>query len=252
MRNKNSLTILIPARNEESTIIKTLESLRKKVRLRCKYIIINDQSSDNTAEEVKRYIQKYKNFSLLHTTKRKNGFSYALLKGFSQADSEYVLPVMADYCDDPKTIAKMYKKIQEGYDVVAGSRYITGGGKSGGPVIQGFMPKFVCLSLQFLTDIPIHDISNSFKIYRKSFVTNLIVPQDFGVEISMYLTLQAYFKGGKVTEVPTYWYGRTTGKSKFNIFKRLPRYVSIYVWALQERFLQLVRQRTHGVTFLNK
>jgi glycosyltransferase involved in cell wall biosynthesis len=252
MASKNqSLTIIIPARNEESTIIKTLDNLIKKVRVPCSYIVINDRSTDLTGSKVKKYSRKYKQVLLIETSINKNGFSNALKKGFTIAKSEFVLPVMADNCDDPRTINKMYKKILRGYDVVAGSRYVSGGGKKGGPKMQGFLSKIVCLSLQRITAIPIHDISNSFKIYRKDCFKNLKIPESYGVEVSMYLTLQAYFKGARVTEVPTYWYGRVKGKSKFNPLKRFPRYLSIYLWALKERVLQIIKLKVNSKSILS-
>lgn len=244
MSNKSPiLTIIIPARNEEFTIIKTLDRLMAQVKVPCQYIVVSDQSSDKTVSKVKKCIQKHPNVELLETTPAENGFANAIKKGFKKTRSKYVIPVMADLCDDPQTINLMYKKILEGYDIVAGSRYISGGGKSGGPKLQGALSKAVCLSLHLLTSIPTHDISNSFKLYRKSLLTNLKINKSYGVEISMDLTLQAYFKGARITEIPTHWFGRTEGQSKFKFFKRFPRYLNIYLWALKERLKQFLRGR---------
>lgn len=240
INKSHSLTILIPARNEEATLTKTLDSLIKEVTIPCKYIVISDQSTDHTVPNVKKYIKKNKNVTLLETPSTQNGFANALKLGIANTKTEYVLPVMADLCDDPKTINLMYQKIHEGYDIVAGSRYIPGGGKSGGPKLQGFFSRFVCLSLREITGIPTHDVSNSFKIYRKKTLNNLHVNANFGVEVSMHLTLQAYFRGAKITEVPTHWVGRTEGKSKFKLFKRFPRYLYIYLWAIKERVKQIM------------
>lgn len=244
MYNKSPiLTIIIPARNEESTIIKTLERLIKQVKVPCQYIVVSDQSTDQTVSKVKKCIRKHPNVALLETTLYENGFANAIKKGFEKTRSKYVIPVMADLCDDPRTINIMYQKILEGYDIVVGSRYISGGGKSGGPKLQGVLSKAVCLSLHLLTSIPTHDISNSFKLYRKSILTNLKINKSFGVEISMDLILQAYFKGARITEMPTHWFGRTEGQSKFKIFQRFPRYLNIYLWALKERLKQLLKGR---------
>ncbi len=245
------LTIIIPARNEQFTIIKTLDKLQRFVKVPCRYLVVDDQSTDETAKLVKNYILKHKNVTLLKTTSDRKGFGNALYLGFLHSQSEYVLPVMADLCDDPETINRMYKKIQEGYDIVAGSRYMEKGRKIGGARLQGFFSKVICLSLKQITGIPTHDISNSFKIYKKNLIKSLNFDARFGVEISMFLTLQAYFKGAKIAEVPTVWQGRTEGKSKFNIFKRTPKYLYIYLWAIRERFVQLLK-RQKLITFLQK
>ncbi len=250
-KKQYALTIIIPARNEEKTINKTLDNLLKKVEIPTEYIIINDQSTDQTTEKVKKYLEKHANVFLFETKANKVGFANALVLGFKKARTPYVLPVMADLCDDPKTIDIMYKKISEGYEIVAGSRYISGGGKSGGPKLQAFFSHVVCSSLHYLTGIPTTDVSNSFKMYKKSLLKRLIVPKSFGVETSMFITLQAYFKGAKIAEVPTFWRGRKEGKSKFNILKRFPRYLYIYAWAIHERIKQLSQERFHKKTVIN-
>jgi dolichol-phosphate mannosyltransferase len=238
--SSESLTIIIPARNEELTLIKTLDRLMKQVIVPTRYIVVSDQSTDKTVSNVKRYILKHKNVELIETSAKQTGFANALKLGFKKAKTAYVLPVMADLCDDPQTINKLYKKIIEGYDIVAGSRYMSGGQKLGGPWMQGLLSKLVCLSIQKITSIPTHDSSNSFKMYRRTILNRLIIDSGLGFEVSMSLTLQAYFAGLRITELPTTWRGRTEGKSKFKFLQRFPRYVSIYMWAIKERTKQLV------------
>lgn len=238
---KNSkVSIIIPARNEEKSIEKTILSLKSNLKIPYRLLIINDQSTDQTAEIVKNLIKSDKNIALINTSSNRGGFANALSLGFQKSPDEFVLPVMADLCDDPKTIDKMYQKMLEGFDIVAGSRYIKDGGKIGGPRLQGFLSEFVCKSLKIITGVPTTDLSNSFKIYRKSILNKTRLDPTKGVEISMDLTLQVYFKGGKITEVPTYWKGRKMGKSKFKILERFPRYLKIYIWAISQRLQKLI------------
>lgn len=235
------LTIIIPARNEEANILKTLKEFKKHTSNFSTFIVVDDQSTDNTAKSVTDYAKKNKDVLLLHTTKPHTGFANALKKGIAFSKTKFVLPVMADYCDDPKTIKKMYEKITKGYDIVAGSRYMVGGSKTGGPMLQNLFSKIVCLSLYYITGIPTKDISNSFKIYRNDFLKKVRIPNNFGVEVSMYITLQVFFNGGKITEIPTQWHGRTAGNSKFRFMQRLPKYLYIYRWALIEKAKQILR-----------
>ena len=63
---KPILTIIIPARKEEETILKTLEGLRKEVKTPHRIIVVNDfDKSDKTDEIVKKYCRKHKNVSLI-------------------------------------------------------------------------------------------------------------------------------------------------------------------------------------------
>lgn len=232
------VTIIIPARNEEQTILKTIDSLLKKVSIPYNLLVIDDGSTDSTAALVQSYVKKFTNIKILKT-KGLGGFAKAILLGFKNSTGGFVIPVMADLCDDPATINKMYREMKKGYDIISGSRYIKGGNKIGGPAVQSFFSKFVGLSLKFITGIPTHDVSNSFKMYRNSFLKKLTLKQNFGVEFSMYLALLCYFNGARIKELPTMWKGREQGISKFKLLERSPKYLKIYIWAITQRIKQL-------------
>lgn len=230
------VAIIIPARNEEKVILKTLKSLIKDVKVPYEIIVVDDHSSDQTAAIVKKYIKKHRNVHLIMNGLAP-GFAHAIYSGFKAAKTEYVVPVMADLCDEPKTINKMYDAITTGkWDIVCGSRYMLKGGKKGGPLIQGIFSRIVGKSLNFLIKIPTSDISNAFKMYRKNLINKLEINPG-GVEFSMDITLQLYSKGARITEVPTFWTGRTMGQSKFKLLKRAPKYISLYLSALKNYYL---------------
>jgi len=224
------LTIVIPAHNEDAVIGKTIVAIEKQVTVDCEIVVVDDHSSDNTPGEVKALIEKFPNIRLVENDWER-GFANALRKGFSVSNSQFVLPVMADLCDDPLTINEMHKKAIDGYDIVCGSRYMKGGTKLGGPPIQTFFSRFVGRSLSFIIGIPTSDVSNSFKLYRKKVLDSIKIGSK-GFDISMEIPLKAYFAGYSITEVPTVWKGREIGKSKFYIFKVAPNYIKLYLWAV--------------------
>jgi len=82
--------------------------------------------------------------------------------------------------------------------------------------------------------VPTNDIANAFKMYKKEVISSIDI-QAKGFEISMEIPLKAYYLGFKITEVPTVWKERTKGKSSFKIFKLLPAYLKLYVWAIFRR-----------------
>lgn len=230
------VTIIIPARNEEKVILKTLRSLINDVKVPHEIIIVDDHSDDRTSIVVKKYIKKHRNVYLIKN-KLTPGFTRAIYSGFKAAKTKYVVPVMADSCDDPKTINKMYDIMTRGkWDVVCGSRYMSGGGKTGGPLLQGLFSRLIGVTLRFLIKVPTSDISNAFKMYRRKLIDKLEIRSE-GVEFSMDITLQLYSLGAKITEVPTFWTGRTIGQSKFKLFKRAPKYIRLYANALKKFYL---------------
>lgn len=224
------LTIVIPAHNEDKVIGKTIDGLVKELDLDYEIVVVNDHSTDNTAEIVEALMQKYSNLRLIDND-WKRGFGNALKKGFSVSNADLIIPVMADLCDDPKTIKNMHEKALEGFDVICGSRYMSGGKKVGGPFLQSICSRFVGRSLRYLIGIPTSDASNSFKCYKKK-VLEVVRTTSKGFEISMEITLKAYFCGFSIAEVPTVWRGRFIGKSKFYIFKIAWKYIKLYLWAI--------------------
>jgi len=232
------LSIVVPAYNEAENIVNLIEKIEEAVNLPHRLVIVNDHSTDKTAELVNRLCEKHKNIRLIENT-LENGFANAIKTGLNNADTEVVVPVMGDLCDDLSTISKMFAKINEGYDIVCGSRYMKQGKRIGGSKLKAFLSCWAGRSLYFLLGIPTHDIANAFKMYRKEAIKNLEISAK-GFEISMEIPLKAYYNGAKITEVPTAWKERTKGKSSFKIFKLLPSYLKLYFWAIFRRLKKLI------------
>lgn len=232
------LSIVIPAHNEEDNIIEVINRIEQSLDLDIAHelVVVNDHSTDKTKELVMKLSEQYKNIKLVEN-KLKKGFANALKTGFNNVETEIVVPIMADLCDDLSTVKKMLDKINEGYDIICGSRYIKGGARFGGSKIKGFFSFFVGRSLHYLLGLPTNDIANAFKMYRKKVIDNIDI-QSKGFEVSMEIPLKAYYLGFKITEVPTVWRERTKGKSSFKMFKLSPNYLKLYIWAIfKGRFL---------------
>lgn len=230
------LSIIIPAYNEQDNIADIINRIEQSIHITYELIVVNDHSSDATAELVNKLSMQYGNIRLVEN-KFARGFANALKIGFSNVTTEVVIPIMGDLCDDLGSIEKMLDKINEGYDIVCGSRYIKGGARIGGSKIKGFFSYFVGASIYNLLGIPTRDISNAFKMYRKKVLDNIdITSKSF--EISMEIPLKAYYLGFKITEAPTVWKERKKGKSNFKMLELLPNYLKLYIWAIFKRFVR--------------
>ncbi len=235
MTGEKFLSIVIPARNEEENIVSTIASLLKHVdRSDTEIIVVDDHSTDHTAELVQNIKCQFCEIRLVKNTDEP-GFANALMTGFRNATGEFILFVMADGCDEPKTINIMLEKANSGYDLVCGCRYMKGGAKIGGPLFQNFFSKFVCLSLYYIAGIPTRDISNAFKLYRRELLQKINL-REKGFAVSMEAALNFYFSGYRICDVPTVWLGRKKGKSKFRILKTLP-YVKLYFRTLVKKWI---------------
>lgn len=228
------LSIVIPAHNEQDNIIDVINQIENFLDIDYELVVVNDHSVDKTAEFVDDISKQYNNIRLIEN-KLDKGFANAIKTGFDNITTEVVIPIMADLCDDLSTIKKMLNKINEGYDIVCGTRYIKGGARLGGSKIKGFFSCFVGGSLHYLLGLPTHDIANAFKMYRKKVIDRINIKSK-GFEISMEIPLKAYYLGFRITEIPTVWRERTKGKSSFRMFKLLPNYLKLYIWAIFKKF----------------
>jgi len=142
---------------------------------------------------------------------------------------------MADGSDEYQAVDGMYERIREGYGIVVGSRYMQGGQQIGGPFLKGLMSRMAGISLHYLTGIPTHDISNSFRMYSRQVLNNIKIESTGGFELGMEITVKAYGLGYKITEIPTTWKDRSAGKSKFKLWAWLPKYLHWYFYLLKHR-----------------
>ena len=226
-------SIVIPAHNEEENITEVIHKIENSLKMPHELIVVNDHSIDATKELVEKLRPKYSNLKLIDNEYPK-GFANAIKSGFASIQTDVVVPIMGDLCDDLGTIEKMVEKINQGYDVVCGARYIKGGARMGGSRVKGFFSCFVGRSLYLLLGLPTQDIANAFKMYRRRVIESVKIEAS-GFEISMEIPLKAYYSGFKIAQVPTVWRERTKGKSSFKMLKILPSYLKLYLWAIYKR-----------------
>jgi hypothetical protein len=144
---------------------------------------------------------------------------------------------MCDLSDMPGTVNALFAKIQEGYDLVVASRYAPGGKKIGGPKLKLFLSWLANTSLQCMTGIPTHDMTNAFIIYRKEVLDDIHVETQGGFEITMEIIAKAYVLGYRIAEVPTINRDRAAGKSKFKLAQWIGRYLHWYLYILRYSIL---------------
>lgn len=230
------LSIVIPVYNEGKNIQKTIKNLEEKVKISHEILLIYDFQEDNTLIPARQIQKQLLNLKLIKN-KYGRGVLNALKTGFEKAKAEAICVTMADLSDDPHTINKMYEKIEQGYHIVCGSRYIKGGSQKSQMKLKSFLSRTAGLTSHFFIGLPVHDLTNAFKMYKKSIFDKITIESTGGFEVSSEILFKAYFAGFKICEVPTRWQDRTYGKSRFKMAKWLPFYLKWYFWALKKRWL---------------
>jgi dolichol-phosphate mannosyltransferase len=230
----DSILIVIPVYNEGENILETLERIEASVKTPHKSLLIYDFDEDDTVPVVTRFVSENKvdNIRLVKNLYGK-GVLNAIVTGFKSAeDDEIVLVTMADLSDDLTIVDSMFEKINQGYDIVSGSRYMKGGRHIGGPKFKKMLSRTAGLTLHFLTGIPTHDISNSFKMYRNSMVKDIKIESRGGFEVGMEIVVKGFLKGYSIAEIPSIWRDRVAGESHFNMRKWLAEYFRWYIYTL--------------------
>ena len=234
--NSQIIWMTIPVYNEADNITSVLDEITSKVASPHHVNIVYDFDEDNTVTAVKIYIKEHesKNINLVKNHYGRGALN-AIRTGFDVVADGVILVVMADSSDDLAVVDSMFERIAQGYDIVCGSRYMKGGKQIGGPMFKGFLSRMAGLSLHWLTGMPTHDPTNSFKMYRKNVIKNIKLESSGGFEIGIEIVVKAFLSGYKITEVPSTWRDRTAGQSRFNLRKWLPKYIKWYLYAVRHR-----------------
>ena len=230
--------IIIPVYNEGENIVRTLEEIEARIKHPHKILVVYDFAEDTTLPPLQRYIERTGHTGI-RTEKNHygRGALNAIKSGFEAAQEELCLVCMGDLSDDMSAVGPMLAKMEEGCDLVCGSRYMRGGRQIGGPVLKGILARLAGLSLHYLAGVPTHDATNSFKMYRSSMLRRIRIDSSGGFEIGMEILVKAHLLGCKIGEVPSTWRDRSGGESKFLLWKWLPNYLHWYFLALKARFL---------------
>ena len=123
-RKKMGLSLVIPVYNEVDSIYKLYHDLNQTLpglNINYEVILIDDGSTDDTYEELKKIHRKNNNYKIIRF-RRNFGQTAAMSAGFHYSSGEVIITLDADLQNDPKDIPAILKKLDEGYDIVSGWR----------------------------------------------------------------------------------------------------------------------------------
>lgn len=231
------LHVVIPVYNEKDNIARTLDGLQAAVHAPHDVTIVYDFEGDDTLPAARAWAEAHPEAALrLLRNDLGKGVVCALRKGLGAFADGAVLVVMADMADDLRVVDAMVALMDQGYDVVCGSRYMPGGRQIGGPWLKGLLSRLAGLSLRLLTGIPTHDVTNSFKLYSARLLREIRLESQGGFEIGLEILVKCFARGGRIAEVPSTWRDRTAGESRFRLWQWLPHYLKWYAYAIRFRW----------------
>lgn len=209
-------------------------------------LMVYDFEEDTTLAKARPLAARDSRVRLVRNSNR--GALNAIRTGMQSATSEAVLVAMVD--DPPGILEKVDTLVERFYTeratIAVASRYMRGGSHTGGPFLKGLLSRMAGISLYFVIGLPTHDATYATRIYKKSFLDRVHVESKKGFELTLELTLKAYFEGGKIIEIPVSWEERVVGTSRFNLRKWLPAYLYWYFWGLRRRYLPFTVKKSRN------
>ena len=200
----SDLLVIIPAYNEAANIERVVSHLTESFP-QYDYIVINDGSRDKTAEICRR-----NQFHLLDLPVNlglsavfQAGIRYACEKGYSS-----VIQFDGDGQHRPEFIGRMKKKLDEGYDIVIGSRFVNAK-KSASLRMLG--SRMLSLAIRITTGAVIHDPTSGMRMFNRKMMEEFAAGLNYSPEPDTISWLIR--RGAKVAEVPVLMDERSGGKS---------------------------------------
>jgi len=123
--SKPTLSIVIPVYNEENNLAELVRRVLDACRaLDCVFevVLVNDGSKDRSAELLAEASREHPNEIIAVLLNRNYGQHNAIFAGYSVCKGDLIINLDADLQNPPEEIGKIYEKLCEGYDVVAGLR----------------------------------------------------------------------------------------------------------------------------------
>ncbi|HDP33669.1 MAG TPA: glycosyltransferase family 2 protein [Candidatus Hydrogenedentes bacterium] len=240
---KNSLlySILIPAYNEAENIGVTLEGLASALRaeeIPFELLVVNDNSTDNTPETLAAMAASLPELRVVHNTPP-GGLGRAIRCGLAHFKGEVVAIVMADRSDDPADVVACYRKIEEGYDCVFGSRFVKGGAVAQYPPVKLVANRIVNHAMRLLFMTRFNDLTNAFKVYRRHVIESISPLQAAHFNITIEMSLSCVIRRFRIAQIPIRWSGRTWGQSNLRLREMGRRYLCTLLMIWFERILIL-------------
>ena len=209
MENKKiSVSILIPAHNEEAIFNKNLTIIYNYMKsiekmYNWEIIIVNDGSTDNTKKLADEFASKVNSVFVFHHKVNQN-LGSALKTGFNHCHGDYVVTLDIDLSYSPDHIEKMINTLIENEaQVVIASPYMKGGKVSNVPLLRKLLSRTINFFLSLIVRKDIHTFTGMVRAYQKKYLDNLnLKSRDY--EVNPEIIYKSLILRAKIIEIPAH------------------------------------------------
>lgn len=242
------VSIVLPTYNEAENIIDLIYAINRAIKSKKEIIVVDDNSPDGTSMLVKNLIKKDKKINLRLETRYKNrGLTNSIKRGIKLAKGDVAVWMDCDFSMPPKVILSLLQKIERGYDIAVGSRFVKGGGfKIDNSKGQKDSPIAIVLSrlmnftIRLMLGYNFRDYTSGFIAIKKAVFEKVELRGDYG-EYFIDLIYKAQVNKFKIVEVGYVCIPRERGESKTGqnlpqFLKRGIKYLTVTFQLLIERY----------------
>ncbi len=235
--HKTTLSVVIPAKNEETTLGWVLGDLYRTIALLPGYdvqvLCVDDHSTDRTAAVARAYGAE------VIRNDGPGGKGAALRAGFHRAEGEILAMMDADYSHRAEDLPLFLEALQDGVGMVIGSRVF--GGSEEYTHIRALGNVFLSAALGLCTGRYLSDALNGYKVFRRDIFTAFTyTSQAFEIEVE--LIANCLRSGYRVVEVISHERARAGGQAK----SRVVQHGSRFLWRIIVEGLRGVKPVMHS------
>jgi len=230
---RGAVSIVIPCHNEEMNISPLVTEI---VALYGDYlheiILVDDNSEDNTREEIERLREDYPLVTPVYRTPP-NGVGRALADGYRAASGRFILSMDCDFQHLLPEFRDLFDAAAEGREFIVGSRFSRHSVLLNYPFSKIVANRGFHLLAQLIFFRRFRDLTNNLKLMRRDIVAKLQLLEP-GFAANAEIGLQPLLMGWTLTEVPISWINRTSemGASSFRLVRVVGGYWRVlwYLW----------------------
>jgi dolichol-phosphate mannosyltransferase len=226
--------IVTPTYNERSNLPTFVDAVRAAAP-EVDILVVDDASPDGTGEVADEIARRDPRVSVLHRA-GKLGLGSAYLEAFRRGldqGFDRFLEMDADLSHDPKYLPDFFRALDQGADVVIGSRNVPGGSVEGWGAGRHVLSKGGSLYSRTILGVGVRDLTSGYKAFSRRALEAIELDRvrSNGYSFQIELTYRALRRGMKVVEVPIVFVDRRAGQSKMS--RRIFAEAIAEVWRLR-------------------
>jgi dolichol-phosphate mannosyltransferase len=212
--------VLIPTYNEAPNLERLVAAIRRISPL-SEILVVDDRSPDGTGAIADRLAAADPKVGVLHREPPRgrglagrDGYLEALRRG-----ADAVVEMDADFSHDPELIPAFFRELEQGADVVLGSRFVPGGTDHDRSRLRRTITVLANRYIRFVLGVPVGDCNSGYRCFRRQ-ILEAIRPETLaseGPSIVQEVLFRVHREGARIVEIPLRFVDRKEGDSKLGL-----------------------------------